>query len=370
MIPRVVLNLARQLTWCWLLGPSLVWAAERPTVVLEGQARVVVDLRGGSIAEFRLRDSSLNPLKWGVPSRQDPENRGFGHFLCLDRWGPPSDAEGARGVPYHGEAAHVAWEITQPLEKSATQAQVEVSAQLPLAGLSIRRQLRMALAQPVCRVEEQVTNNRPLGRIYNQVQHPTIAPPFLDPTTLVDCNGRRGFAQGNPLPHPEEPSFFWPAALNRDGIAVNLRRLTTNPDPNVVSYAIDETLGWVTAVTPGRGLLIGYLWKTTDYPWVSLWRDVRDGAPVARGLEFGTTGLHQPFSVLTQVGRIWERPLFAYLDAGETQTRVYTMFLAEVPLDFEGVERISLNGTTLTLHERRVNSPRQLKIEAGREFWP
>ncbi len=41
-----------------------------------------------------------------------------------------------------------------------------------------------------------------------------------------------------------------------------------------------------------------------------------------------------------------------------------------VSIDFEGVERITLKGTTLILHERRANSPRQFKIEAGKEFWP
>ena len=48
----------------------------------------------------------------------------------------------------------------------------------------------------VARVVEVVTNARPIGRVYNMVQHPSIAAPFLTAAdTVVDCNGRRGFAQ-------------------------------------------------------------------------------------------------------------------------------------------------------------------------------
>jgi hypothetical protein len=55
-------------------------------------------------------------------------------------------------------------------------------------------------------------------------------------------------------------------------------------------------MGWVTTTTASKELLLGYLFSTTDYPWLNLWRHVQAGHPFARGLEFGTTGLHQPFS--------------------------------------------------------------------------
>ena len=38
----------------------------RPALVLDGEAaQVVVDLLGGSIADFHLRDQGVNPLSWG-----------------------------------------------------------------------------------------------------------------------------------------------------------------------------------------------------------------------------------------------------------------------------------------------------------------
>ena len=60
-----------------------------------------VAVGGGGLIEFRLRDHALNPLNWRVtPDLEPPVTAGKpylqGHFLCLDRWGPPSEAELAR----------------------------------------------------------------------------------------------------------------------------------------------------------------------------------------------------------------------------------------------------------------------------------
>jgi len=344
----------------------------RPQFVLEGSSvRLVADLAGGAIGEFRFRDSELNPLAWNTPATGDLGIRGFGHFLCLDRWGPPSAAEGARGMPYHGEAPNVRWQPADPPQLQGGTLAADMTATLPIAGLSVRRQIRVATGSAVARIREEITNDRPLGRIYNIVQHPTVAPPFLDESTLVDCNGRRGFAQGNPMPRPAEPSFDWPSALDGKGNAVDMRHLRDRAEPNVVSYAIEGPWGWITAANAGRGLLLGYVWKTADYPWVSLWRDVKDGRPSARGLEFGSTGLHQPYPTLVQVGRLWDRPLFEFLDAGETRAKTYWMFLVQVPPDFRGVEAVEFSGSRLMVRERgdRV-PPREYPVDVPPELQP
>jgi hypothetical protein len=341
---------------------------DRKSLVVENPAaRLVIDLEGGSIGEFRFQGADLNPLSWDHPKPGDLSLHGFGHFLCLDRWGAPSKAEVAQGMPYHGEAAHVLWQVVREAEVRDGAIEAQVSAILPKAGLSVRRTIRLSAKAPVCAVREEVRNDNPLGRIYNMVQHPTIAPPFLNETTLVDCNGRKGFAQGGTLPNPEEPSFFWPQGLNADGERLSMRRLINAAAPGVASYTIEASYGWVTAATPATGLLIGYLWKARDYPWVSLWRDVREGRPAARGLEFGTTGLHQTFDILVQKGRIWDRPLFEYLDSGATAVRSYVVFLVHIPADFAGVDSITLDGTGLVLTERAETKPRAFRIETESE---
>jgi hypothetical protein len=362
----------------WALGLSIVLSfasplarAEetvrgRPSVVLENPAaRLVFDVAGGALGEFQLQGSELNPLSWSRPAPGETAIHGFGHFVCLDRWGPPSPAEGAKGMPYHGEAANVTWRVDRAPALQTGAFEAQMSATLPKAGLSVRRTVRMSRQDAIAGVREEVTNDKALGRIYNFVQHPTIGPPFLDENTLVDCNGWKGFAQKEQRPTPEEPSFVWPQGLNEEGAAVSMRRLTNALSPSVVSYALDSAHGWITAAAPAKGLLIGYFWATQDYPWVSLWRDLGDGKMTARGLEFGTTGLHQPFPILVKKGRIWDRPLFEYLDAGETVAKSYLVFLIKIPSDFTGVSSIELNQGRLLVRERGDNKPREFSLDAS-----
>jgi hypothetical protein len=289
----------------------------------------------------------------------------MGHFLCLDRWGAPSDAEAKNGMPFHGEAGWVAWKVTQEPRMIQNEIRAEMGASLPMAGFDVTRRIRLVNDVPLVIVSESVTNSNKLGRVYNMVQHPTIAPPFLDETTLVDTNARKGFMQSSPLPNPEEPAVYWPQAL-KDGQPINLRYLIGDPEPDVVSFIIDDEYGWITASTARKNLLIGYIWKTSEYPWLDVWRDAKDGKPIARGMEFGTAGLHQPEAVLVTKGQIFGRMLYAHLDAGQTSTRSFAAFLFRIPNDYRGVERISYKSQRLTLHERGPD--RELTMEVGRLF--
>lgn len=266
-------------------------------------------------------------------------------------------------MPFHGEASRVEWKELPASEGHGARNSAVLSAYLPIAGLEIRRSVRLADSAAVAMVSETVTNRNKLGRIYNMVQHATIGPPFLDETTVVDSNGGRGLMQSSPLPNPEEMEIRWPEAT-KDGKPVDLRRLTTDPDPNVVSFVIDGDVGWVTATNASKELLLGYIFRTADYPWLNLWRHVQGGRPLARGLEFGTTGLHQPFKILTAKPLIFGRPTFAYLDSGESVTRRYTAFLTKIPKDFTGVGRVSIRDGRIVIQERS-GSQREITISAG-----
>jgi len=342
-----------------LLLAAAAFAQTRPIVTLEGAAaRVVIDKRGGSIVTFEFKDQKLNPLKWNS-DQPGTEPRSMAHFLCLDRWGQPSDAELKAGMPFHGEATRVEWDATESSTDS-----VRMGAHLPMANFDVVRRARVHGSQALLLVSETVTNKNKLGRPFNMVQHPTIGPPFLDASVVVDSNARRGFMQSSPLPNPEEPSVYWPQAL-KDGQPVNLRHLTDDPNPNVVSYVVEEEYGWVTAVNAAKGLMIGYVWKTKEYPWLNIWRHVdANSKPLARGLEFGTTGLHQPFQVLLQKGRIFDRPLVAWLEPGESQTRSYAAFLFKVPADYKGVSQVIVTKERITVKERGAGRGRDLTMDA------
>jgi len=345
---RLILSLA--------LVPLAV--AQRPTSEISNSAaEAVFDLGGGSLVSFRLK-GGLNPLAWIGPADRNAALRPMAHFLCLDRWGQPSPGELKAGVPYHGEATRVAWKVDPASSNEAT-----MSARLPMAGLDVRR--RAKLDGAVLRIEETVTNRNKMGKVYNMVQHPTIGPPFLDERTLVDSNARRGFMQSSPMPTPEDPGVLWPQALH-EGQPVNMRMLTNDPMPNVVSYVIDEPTGWTTASSPTHNLVLGYIWRTAEYPWFNAWRHVDENKkPLARGLEFGTTGLHQPFGVLLEKGTILGRKLVAYLDAGESATRTFIAFLAVTPAGWQGVQNVSFKDGVITISERGT---RTVEIRGGSLF--
>jgi hypothetical protein len=338
----------------------------RPSVVLESPAaKLVVDLGGGSIVDFHLAAGGLNPLRWIGPGDENAALRPMAHFLCLDRWGQPSEAELRNGMPFHGEAARVRWREFDAPEPRDGRILAAMGATLPMAGLDVRRTIRLSEEAALFSVSETVSNRNKLGRVYNMVQHATIGPPFLDETTVVDSNAQRGLMQSSPLPNPEQPEIQWPQA-SKQGQPVDLRHLTSDPDPNVVSFVVDGELGWVTATSASKELLLGYIWRTADYPWLNIWRHVKDGKPLARGLEFGTTGLHQPFKVLTTKPSIFGRTTFTYLDAGESSTRSYAAFLVKVPRDFQGVDRVLYRAGQLFIHER--GSGREMTIPADRLF--
>jgi len=346
---------------CWS-EPSL---EGRPLVELESKsAKVVVDLAGGSIVDFHLLEQGLNPLTWNYPEKGDLEPRTIGHFICFDRWGQPSRAEGKNGMPFHGEATKILWQkISDPVIKDG-KVFAEMSCELPIGGMKLYRKLNLDEKEAVLTVTEEITNINKLGRVYNIVQHATIGPPFLDASMVIDTNVKKGFLQSGRMPFPEEPAIYWPKTVF-DGRLIDLQRLSDDVGPGVTTYIIDENeeYGWATACNAPKGLLIGYIWKAAEYPWLNMWRNVRNDKPAAFGIEFGTTGLHQPFGVLLEKDEIFGCKLYEYIDANETSVKSYTAFLARIPGDYKGVTDIQIEDGKITLKERGGDNSRDIVVK-------
>jgi hypothetical protein len=110
---------------------------------------------------------------------------------------------------------------------------------------------------------------------------------------------------------------------------------------------------------------LGYVWKTEDYPWLNIWRSRRAGKLAARGLEFGTTGYHQPYPILVRQGEILNRRLYEPLDADETVTKSYLCFLARLPENYQGVASLQFDAGVIRLRERRDADPRETEIRTS-----
>ncbi len=335
-------------------------------------ATAIFELAGGGLIDFRLNQTpNVNALNWDSSNQPgDVRPRPRGHFICMDRWGAPSDAEGKRGMPFHGEAPHVSWSVINPSPTTASNSIMRCD--LPVAGFSIDRNVYFEKDASAILVTEVVTNRGPLGRIYNFVQHPSIAPPYLNEYTRIDSNATAGFSQSGNVPDSSDQATLWPKVVLADQIA-DLRTFRNNgPDGSDVSsfvFSSETQTGWVTAIDPSSGLLLGYLWPTADYPWLNIWRQRANGQVVARGLEFGTTGYHQPYSTLIKQHQILGRPLYDYLDCDQSRGRTYVVFLAILPENFRGVASVECHPNHAVITEDSDGQRRTLEVKLPKIPW-
>lgn len=314
-----------------------------------------VNLSGGAYFDFHLKENPLNPINWKTVNPEEPPF--MGHFLCLDRWGPPSEAEKANGFRHHGEVTTEDWELQEQFLKGENISGCKMSCRLPLAALHMTRKIELSENEPVFCVTEEIENLNKYGRMFNMVQHVTLAPPFLDGTTLFDNNTGKGFEdKEDGSLNQEKPVIMWPEAVH-NGETINLRRFQ-NEWPRVSSFVFGkgQEYGWATACNPGKNLLLGYFWKTKDYPWINFWRDMENGILRAFGIEFGTTGLHEPFPVVAKKGKIFNRNIYDFIDAGEMISKSFTAFISHIPNDYQGVERIEITSSSFKIKEKHKNS--------------
>lgn len=316
---------------------------------------LLINLNGGSYFDFHLKELPINPINW--KGTKPGELIFMGHFLCFDRWGPPSEAEKANGFLHHGEVNTESWELLAAPQIDDGQSTCTMRCRLPMAGLELTRKIEMSEVEPVFFVTEEIKNLNKNGRIFNIVQHVSLAPPFLDKSTLFDNNSSQGFEdRGDGSLDQDETILKWPQA-DHNGEIVNLRKFEGDW-PNVSSfvYSQNDKYGWVTACNPGKTLMLGYIWKTENYPWINFWRSMENGVPMAFGMEFGTTGLHEPVSLVAKKGKIFGRNIYAFIDANEVISKSFTAFLARIPEDYKGVEKIEISNSLLTIKEKSNDS--------------
>jgi len=321
-------------------------------IILENSKVVLqINTSGGAYSDFHLKDLPVNPINWETT---DPEQPPFkGHFLCFDRWGPPTDAEKANGFQHHGEVNSQKWQVMQKPHKRKDITACVMSCRLPMGGLELIRKVELPQGEPVFFISEEIKNLNQYGRMFNIVQHVTLAPPFLDTTTLFDNNSEKGFEdKEDGSLNQEEPVLKWPEARHNQK-KINLRKFQDEwPRVSTFVFPKNEKYGWVTAANPGRNLLLGYLWKTEDYLWINFWRHMEKGVPLAYGMEFGTTGLHEPFPVVAKKAKIFDRNIFEFIDANEVIHKSFTGFLAKIPFDYKGVEKIEITESAIILSEK------------------
>ncbi len=325
------------------------------TVTLDnGIAKMDISLSGGVITELSLNTIDLNPIHQ------------YGHFICFDRWGPSSPEDLALGIPWHGNASKISWTLHQEPIQKEDHYFAEMSCILPIVKLGLNRKIYLNGNSSVFKVVEEISNHNDSAKVFNLVQHPTIGAPFLDETTIVDTEVDSGYSQEGNLPPTPADVFTWPEAMV-DGDSTDLRYLTGDHTwwQSVVSFILDEKeeFRWVTAVNPSLNLMVGYIWPTSDYPWLNLWLNLKSNAPFARGLEFGSTGLHQTWPELLEMDTIFGKKLYEEVNVDTTILKSYYTFLSEIPSDYKGVESVTIVGDTIIVEEYGMDPERSIELD-------
>lgn len=343
--------------------------------------QVVVTPGGGHIASMTLkrgRGARLNPLwlppwpsiepnAWSRSDRRYGDPPGapllaaiLGHNLCLDFFGAPSAAEARAGIPVHGEAPVLNWSAT---ERSGNR--LTCMATLPHAQMKVVRTLTLRPGSTAVWITESVTNLSAMDRPFGWQQHVTFGPPFLQTgATFFDMPAGRGqvypkeFSKGERL---QRGAFFeWPEAPARDGETVDLRAYPTGRKKSSDFFACvldpGRTHAWFTAINTKKGLLCGYLWPRTVWPWMGVWEEnhFREGAPwrgkaLTRGMEFGTTPFPDSRRDAVRQGSLLGTPTYRWISARATQTVGYAAFLAPIPPGTTGVKDVTLQGNVITI---------------------
>lgn len=312
---------------------------------------VTIEQYGGHFTGLELKSNPLNPLTWELTAEQMPANNKNGapfkgHFLCLGRWGSPSEGEIASGVPHNGQQSNTLWKIS-----ALNNTEVVMSNDAPLDGLSVQRTVRLLKNESAFLVEERFTNTYSLGRVSNVVQHVTLGPPFLSLQTLFNSNAKKGFNQKFSYPNPHAYAYDWPNAIvDTTNHRTNDLRRNDKTDNFVSTHLFGEKdrYGWVSAYDPKSGNLLAYVWKLDEYPWINIWSHFEDGKPFAKGLEFGTTGIGRPYQSLLETDtRFHGVNSWEYMDAGQKKDKTYLCLMINL--------KPNLPNPTLTIMDAAIS---------------
>lgn len=349
-----------------------------------GSIELVVLKGGGSLVSLTLADDPerVNPM-WDSLRADREQGRperlagGIGHFVCVDGFGQPSDAERAAGLEGHGEAHRLEWS-TEFAGRERGELVLRQVVALPRVREELRREIRLRPEESVVYVKARLTSLLDFDRPVNWAEHATIGSPFLERgVTVVDMSPSRALtrpreaATRNGLRHRlvSGQEFAWPDAPARAGGLVDLRAAPVESHSlDHTGHRMDPAADWafVTALHPRKRLLLGYIFRPREFPWLQTWEFYPREGVLARGLEFGTQAFDLPRRDVVTAGRLFGQLLYRWLPARQTIEGRYVMFWTGTPEGFQGVDSVQWRDGKLTIEDRR--SEQKLVLAASGEF--
>src|SRR5689334_8920070 len=283
---------------------------------------------GGAIVRLvSLNDSNqLNPFE------------GLGHFVCVDGFGPVSKEEQAAGLPGHGEAHRVPWDVVSSRKENGIQT-LEFAAALPLVHENFRRTLRVVDGENVIYFDSELESLLAFDRPINWGEHATISGAFLEQgKTVTDMSATRAMTRSYESEAVDPPDhhnladfkeFKWPMVPTAAGALVDMRvspTVTPVMDQTTSLMSPSRRLAFVTAMHPDRRMVLGYVFRRMEYPWIQIW----DSYPGAgrrsyRGMEFAVQPFDLPRRDVIQTNSMFDTPTYRWLPANSKITSSFLM---------------------------------------------
>ncbi len=357
---------------------------EGAPAIAVGNDRVSLQIlqQGASIASILLTGDGrkINPL-WN-PMRLEREagekvvfRSGMGSFLCVDGFGPVSPEESAAGLPMHGEAQQAQWTTSYSGKQGGTTA-LTLTTTLPIVQENVERTYRMVDGEQVVSVETQVESLLGFDRPINWGEHATVGSPFLEPgVTLIEMSATKSrtrpyvrHAGDMPDRFASGKDFLWPWAVGIDGKKVDMR--TTPAKPNSGGHTtslMDRTrkTAFITMFNPKMGLLLGYVFKPEQFPWVQSWENYPPNGKLARGLEFSTQPFDVPRREAIQMNSLFDTPTYRWLPAKSKISARFLMFYTKAPDGFRKVDDVRQEGSSLVVEDKGARRKITLAASLG-----
>jgi len=323
-------------------------------MIANDKVTLAVRSEGGAMVRLVLNDD---------PAAVNPLHAELGHFVCVDGFGPVSPEERIAGLPGHGEAHRVPWEILASGRTSAADGfgtmTMSFSATLPLVQEVFRRTIRIVDGENVVYVESELENLLSFDRPINWGEHATIGAPFLElGKTVVEMSAVRAMtrsheAQSETLPHrlASFRPFTWPMAPGLNGESIDVR--STPAQVPIVDHTTSlmdpaRRLVFVTAFNASRRLLLGYIFRREEYPWTQSWESYPGDNRIARGLEFATQPFDLPRREVIQTNSLLGAPTYRWLPAKSKIGSAFLMFYTRTPDGFHKVDDVVLANGKVT----------------------
>ncbi len=344
---------------------------QQPSLVLSNEKlALTIFLRGSTLGNLVLEDDPTrqsllwNPARLARESGQKSEfDFNFGHFVCVDGFGPTSKEEQAAGLEGHGEAHRQVFAL-QSSSKQGHQASVTLTAKLPIVQENFTRSFRIVDGESVVYIDSQLENLLGFDRPVNWAEHATIGSPFLaSGVTVVNISGVR--SQTRPYDQPGDGptvrrlkpgvDFRWPNAPGLDGKLINLSVAPLNPhylDHATTLLDPARKLEWVTAINPQQKLILGYIFRREDYPWIQYWGSYPPSQKMSRGMEFGTQPYDLPRREVISAGRMFDTPTYRWLPAKSKIESHFLLFYTRLPEGFKNVDSVEFANGQIVIEDR------------------